>query len=562
MSPALLNPEDLIQIRVGDADTLQTPIRPILGYVSFVIPTTGEAASPGAKDITLLINGTAAATYRFTVEPPAPAPTEPAKETVELFEEILQLLEINEQLLAAQLDRLPVSLETRSTLLAAAEAGHNEAEAIITELRQRLEDSQGEAIGRAFMAAANANGLMEYRNELQAFLTAWNNGELGSLDSQDQLMRLAALSPDEVCDQLLPALCALRTSADLLSNTSDIVGTSCDLLLAAALGAVVIPHDGPVADTALLSAWAAICAPLEFALDAAAVITDLVSDIDADLRLSASTTAPTASEPAVLTAALDVFGIDDVCQIAGSSATDKLVDKLAERMVNRLIRRKITVRAMTEIFTQLGEDFLQNFLGLLETAARKTITSTGMDEAILAFAQPYCEDIYGAELVMNASRVLTGPEPNQGILTFRSDGRAEYFCPTDGNGGGAQSVLFTATKDICGTTQSKTVTVSCMTRNVTITMGDNGSLNDDIFEVRVNGVTVLTSSTPVRSTSTTIQLPAGTTAHVHMLGRAAPDGVGTYFISFSGARVIGGDQTSGTDLVPGAVKYFIIEVLP
>jgi hypothetical protein len=45
-----------------------------------------------------------------------------------------------------------------------------------------------------------------------------------------------------------------------------------------------------------------------------------------------------------------------------------------------------------------------------------------------------------------------------------------------------------------------------------------------------------------------------------MIGRAAPDGIGTYFISFSGAQVIGGDPTSGTDLLPGVVKRFTIAV--
>ena len=106
--------------------------------------------------------------------------------------------------------------------------------------------------------------------------------------------------------------------------------------------------------------------------------------------------------------------------------------------------------------------------------------------------------------------------------------------------------------------KNKTVKVNCQTlANITITIGDNGSLNDDIFEVRIDGETILTSSSPVRSVSTTIQIPIEDT-WVQMIGRAAPDGIGTYYIRFSGASVIGGDHTSGYDLTPGKVKNFFI----
>ena len=92
-------------------------------------------------------------------------------------------------------------------------------------------------------------------------------------------------------------------------------------------------------------------------------------------------------------------------------------------------------------------------------------------------------------------------------------------------------------------------------------MGDNGSLNDDIFEVRMAGQTILTSSVPVRAISTTVTL-AVAQHEVQMVGRAAPDGIGTYYITFAGATVVGGDPTTGTDLTPGVVKTFIIQAQP
>ena len=90
-------------------------------------------------------------------------------------------------------------------------------------------------------------------------------------------------------------------------------------------------------------------------------------------------------------------------------------------------------------------------------------------------------------------------------------------------------------------------------------MGDNGSALDDIYEVVINGNTVLTSSSPVRSVSKVVTLPVGRTT-VLMRGLAAPDGIGTYFISFSGARFVSGDALTGSDLTPGRTKQFVIEV--
>jgi hypothetical protein len=114
---------------------------------------------------------------------------------------------------------------------------------------------------------------------------------------------------------------------------------------------------------------------------------------------------------------------------------------------------------------------------------------------------------------------------------------------------------------LCETQPATTqVDLLCATRVVTITMGDNGNLLDDIFEVVINGSTVLTSSVPVTTVSTTVSLPVGRTA-VQMRGLAAPDGVGTYFIRFTGATVVSGDPLSGTDLTPGVVKTFVVEVL-
>ncbi|MGB0514204.1 MAG: hypothetical protein ACPGJE_05115, partial [Wenzhouxiangellaceae bacterium] len=406
-----------------------------------------------------------------------------------------------------------------------------------------------------------ANGLPELRAELQQFQLM-----MEQIQRQPELLKSGLssrlFSPSEVCDQLLPALCALQQVSDLIDTASTVVSTTCDVMLGLGLAGTVTGVATKPAAAALVL-WAKVCAPLELTLDVSAVVTVIVSNIDQDLLSEVSNPTPEPGESTIITASLQIFGLDDICTVGGNVGSEKLLELIAERAVNRLLRRKIGLRAVERIFTLLGEDLLQEFFRLLQEGAITIITSTGVDQALLNFAEPYC-DVFrqqGNTLTIDASQVLTGPEPDVGSLAFLGDGTAEYTCPEDPEEVPESGIEFTIEKEICDDTQTRMETVQCgLLRDVTITMGDNGNLNDDIYEVVVDGESVLTSSSPVRSISTTIQLPAGSQSQVQMLGRAAPDGIGTYFIRFSGATVISGDALSGTDLVPGAVKNYTIQV--
>lgn len=557
VSPLLLNPLDVIEIGIGSSR--QQPNRPIMGYVSFIMPFTGDGSIPGLQNIQLFVNGIESASYEFTVTQPHALPLDPVADLSSFLNDVQSLLAVNEQLIAEQLDSVQLSAEDREVLIASAAAGREAAETSITELQRLLTDPNASTLAQTILLAANANGLVESRQQLQAFMTAIAGVENLSEITAEQI---ALISPDEVCDNLIPAVCALKKAADIVNGTSGAVSTACDILLAAALAAVIVPADGPLVDLALIGAWASACAPLEFALDTAAVITSLISNIDMNVKLTASTTSPDAGEPVILKSTLTVFGLDYICRIGAGKGTSAIVKELSQRIVNRLIMRKVTIRAMVKIFTELGESYLQKFLGLLESYAGKAITSTGIDKAIVAFAAPYCANILDADLVMNAERVLTGPTPAEGTLTFLGDGTAEYMCPEMPDSNDPITVAFEAKKDICGTTKSQMVSVGCATRDVTFTMGDNGSANDDIYEIVLDGKSILTTNTPVRAASVVVPLVVGSTHQVQMLGRAAPDGIGTYYIRFSGATVTSGDALSGFDLVPGAVKNYTIKVLP
>jgi lipopolysaccharide export system protein LptA len=101
--------------------------------------------------------------------------------------------------------------------------------------------------------------------------------------------------------------------------------------------------------------------------------------------------------------------------------------------------------------------------------------------------------------------------------------------------------------------------------NVTITVWDSGSAKDDAFKLLVDGVDcgdMVATSWSSYSRSWNIQLsPRAEPYRVDLRGVAAPDGIGTYSISFTGATLTSPSApTTGNDLTPGVVRTFWIVV--
>ncbi|MEE2025774.1 IPT/TIG domain-containing protein [Alkalimonas mucilaginosa] len=98
---------------------------------------------------------------------------------------------------------------------------------------------------------------------------------------------------------------------------------------------------------------------------------------------------------------------------------------------------------------------------------------------------------------------------------------------------------------------------------VYITYGDNGNLLDDVFQLRLNGQIIRNDPSPQRKIGPIeVALTAGQHI-VQLVGVEADDGVGTYYIDFSGDVVsVSGDEQEGRDLLPTDIKTYLIEVGP
>ncbi|HWS56060.1 MAG TPA: PKD domain-containing protein [Pyrinomonadaceae bacterium] len=556
ISPALLDPTADIEIGVGQSQWVQQPLRLVRGYAAFVIPFDATRrgsmrVTPGPVEVRIINNGAVVDTLTFQVVAPPPLPANPKAELRKLLDDYAALFQINHDAVRQLLDEAAVDGPERELLLAAFTTAREDVTAKLANMRQLLDAPGGDQLARLFFLYANANGYPELRQSLTEVMTS------GVPALQSSLTAAAATGS---VDEILNAICEVKKAAKTLSTASDLFSTGCDLLLIAALAAVAVPADGPLFDAAAMFTWVSVCGTVETTMEMGLMLLDFVDKLDANIRLKASTTAPQAGEKVELRATLEVVGIDDLCSFGVGQAKDKLVEEVGRRAVKRLMRRKLALKAIGSAIGYIAPKFIIDLENRLGAALARAINNTAVGEALSEFSNKVCGVLHAGvpiDYELNET-TLQGPNPNVGVRTFPGGGIADYVCPAQGSSS-ADNVTFTVSRDICGKTEKVEVTISCRSRPVTITIGDNGSANDDIYEVRIKGQTVLTSSVPVRSISTTVNLAAGDHT-VEMIGRAAPDGIGTYFIQFSGATVVGGAPLSGDDLTPGVVKTFTIRV--
>jgi len=557
ISPSLLDPTATIEIQVGQSAWVQQPLRPARGYSTFVIPldVSKEGSlevTPGPVQVNLRSNGIVIETFSFQVDTPAPLPANPKAELARLLADYLQILELNQAAMRQIIDASSLSNDEKELLLAAFNLAQQDVTTEVAQLRAVLDQPNADALAKLFFLYADANGYPAFRKSLTTFLA------LEAPALRAKLEALSTLGPKASVDDILSTLCLIKGLAGQIDTGGQVLGWSCDALLVSALIAAAVPA-AEEATPALLFSWATSCASTEAFLEVPLLIDSFLNKMDADLRFKAMPENPQPGENVNLRAEIELVGVDDLCAFSVGTGTDKLIEALAKEAVRRLLQKKLALRALSGIVNLLSPDVLKKLEERLSKAVGRTIDETAIGKSLEDLTNRLCDNFNaGAPILDDLSKIGMGPVPDVGTLTFPGDGSGLYMCPQS-EAGAAGGVLFTAKRKICGADKERQVTVACETHPVTITMGDNGNLLDDIFEVQIDGQTVLTSSIPVQTISTTIDLAPGDYL-VLMIGRAAPDGVGTYFISFSGASVIGGDPLSGIDLTPGVVKTFMIRV--
>jgi len=558
ISPQLLDPLAKIEVEFGNSAWVQEPLRPARGYATLVVPldVTDRGTfqvTPGPVTVRIRRDGIVIETFTFQVEAPPALPADPKAELISFLNDQASLLELNQEAVQLLLEMADVTDEQKALLLASFAVAQQEAGTRASNLRALLDQPGGDQLAILFFRYADAVGYPAYHQKLSAFLA--NDGA----ELRAELQALRQAGGKVAVDDVLNILCKLKKISETIDLGGDILSWTCDAFLVSAVIAAAVPGAGELEILPALVAWYNICGAGEALLEIPLVINAFFTTMDAELQFEASTTAPQPGETVTLRAKIKLVGVDNLCRFGAGQGTDALIKVLAKKAIERLLKKKFALRALSGVLQVISKGVLDLIEERLSGALARTVKETDIGHALEEFTGKVCNLLEsGQPLDDDLSKILKGPVPNVGMLTFPGDGTAQYLCPAVGSPS-TPTVMFTAQRNICDKSKEEHVTVTCKGGSVTITMGDNGTLLDDIFEVRVDGVTVLTSSDPVVSISTTINLQAGNHS-VEMIGRAAPDGIGTYFIEFSGADVVSGDPLSGDDLTPGVVKTFTINV--
>ena len=553
VSPALNDPDADIAISVG-GEQVPTLVRAVLGYATFAIPKNARASN-SEVDVVVEADGVVADRMQvLLMRMPAKPPVSAKDDVMAFFEQLAQWIASYEANSASFIEQNGgLSTDATDIALAGARVMALDLEAAMHELEVLLSGPGGEELAEQIQDALYANGLADFRKKFGTSANADFRKKFGT--SANVVGRIGPksglFSPSAVCDFYVPLVCNLKLAVLAIGDAGTMMAAACSAVSVLAIASGI--------GTALgLTVFGAVCVPLASGMIIANWLGEVFNVIEMDMRLSTSTVNLSSKEMATITAEVTFLKLGNLCKYLSPTALVTLVLEkwVGKKIMGVLFRKSATKKVLSDLLITIGETAHATLLEKLQDAIQDLALSK-FRGAMNGYMKNLCGNIPGTGGVTADASDFSLRATHGGKLTLMSDGTASLACPmrTPGFPG---YVDVTGTKAICGDIKTDEVRVNCEGRQVTITMGDNGSLNDDIFEVSIGGKTVLTSNVPVRSVSKTVDLPLGRTTVV-MSGRAAPDGIGTYYIRFSGATVISG-ATSGDDLVPGVRKTIVIEV--
>lgn len=353
--------------------------------------------------------------------------------------------------------------------------------------------------------------------------------------------------------------CEVHAVTQAMTKTLELTTYVCDYAII--IAAVISLETGGVAAIPALASAAATCAANGTGLLVLGVLNTFAAEAS-NLQMAIKAT-PTLLTPETTTQAevrvyLRASLTGAIGQAAATTASNYLLQEGVKRALNWGPLSVVT-RVLSRLSKEEADRTLDAISSQVAAAIGATLDATGLtgrlNDAIRSYA-----DFFGIDREIDASAVSFDITPQYGSITLPSAPMlpAIYQCDMTGTAPPSQ-IRIRAERSVCGRLIQGSTSVTCGGRNVTVVMGDNGNLLDDIFLVRVDGETVLTSNEPVLVASATVTLANGPHT-VEMVGLAAPDGVGTYYIAFNGATIESGDPNVGTDLTPGVVKTFHIQV--
>lgn len=536
IAPELANPESDLSATLGGFEvTVHT--RTILGFVQLVVP---QGVSQGQQELVFSDSSLEIVRIPIQVSAQATAPADPLQDLRE-YTELLRSIK------PAVIDAY-AAVYGQGELLDIYTAVQDRRIETFEQLIADFEGQESAATAEFVNSFLRANGFQESMAALSELVTAQNQSNQKNVGLMSGTA--VALANVNICDAIDP-ICALRNINATYEDAINIADNTC---LAISIAGVF------VSGGTLTAATIAACVVLQSGVVVNTALNNIFQKVDFDLSQDLTEIVP--GERYNVGTVIDIRDATGICSNAGEFGQNLLADTIADAL-EAVLKKKARVKKIIKVLERLGaEDGAQFIEDQIEEAVGFAIEKAGLVDAVKVRAQELC-DAFGLSNL--GGKAYADPletisfNSADGTLSPLGDGSAEFTCSPASPGESGRSVTLTSSKQLCNGVQSQSSNVNCGSGSVTVFFGDNGRLNDDIFSVSIGGEQ-FSSSIPQREVRGTVQLPSQSEVTVTMRGLAAPDGVGTYYISFIGATVIGGDATSGGDLTPGVTKTFLILV--
>ncbi|GAB2198253.1 beta strand repeat-containing protein [Sessilibacter sp. MAH4] len=533
ISPNLVAPLDSLAITVNGF-AAQSITQFAQGYVYFTIPAEASLAGVTASVQVDVQSGGNILSDTFTVElgeQPLP-PSDATIDVMDFLNEFERAFELQQLSLDALLSDLSVTGQNSAVLGASLTVGRANLSTTFDQFRLLLIDNNDSPLAAVLQQALYANGLDAFRSLLSTTDEAITNGT--SVNPSGLL---------DVCSETVPSLCHLQDTFDLTRAATTLIGLSCDALEVSVLSES-LPADA-------VAAWTEQCPVVTSELAFASTIADLFSDTELRLRLLANPTEQMVGQRSQITPQLDVTGGETVrrfvdAQMISGTGDVELQAILADQVISNLLAGRASNGALVDLLDLLGNDLLALLTSQVSAVTGQPTSAAEVTGILSDVGSQYLALFIDQSITLDATRIFDANSAVGGDLSVTAPDQADFGCFAPGDANFVQFADVNGQVQIRDLVQQKSVEITCGVMPIRIRFGDNGSIKDDIFELRINGESTVIAEDPNVLLENTYQLPFGIN-ELEFVGRASAMFGGTIIVViFDANEVIVNDPVDRT----------------
>ena len=463
VSPALQDPDTDIAVFV-DGTPSPRVMRAILGYATFAVPAS-LIGTDAEVDVVVESDGMVVERLRLLLRPLPDKPAVSAKEDVLAFlGELSALVAVQEEAGAEFLEyNGGLTDDEVATLLGGVRAAATQLELATAALETALNGEGGEELAALLQAGLYANGLAEFREGIDSIgkqPTALSDAAPGS-----RLRAASAVdrSVSRVCDEYVPAICALQEASRKVSFATSVAAGMCAIAGVGTTVATLVTLN-PAAVAALGYVGKA-CLPLYAGIQVVQYLGLIVNAMVLDMELASDKSVLEGKESATITTRVTFEGLQKLCRsVATTDYSSQIVKGIVKGLTLAVLRKSDNFAFITGLLKKVSsEKFVDE---VLAEGVGTVLTVTGLGHLLKIAVGGVCSlatlgqsdrDIRLGVTADAGEFHLTAT--NGGVLTENKDGTGTFSlaCPKGFNG----TIKVEGEKNLCGKDRGDEFTVRC-----------------------------------------------------------------------------------------------------